>query len=174
MDLKLGHPSSTSASALVSQLEKASIANLIDECIAASLGHIDKLRLRVEDTSSKVLVTGDLNAGKSTFVNAILGRQVMPVDQQPCTTAFCEVHDAAENGGREEVHVIKDSSLHRWSMLIDFNYFLMLTISARSTTLAQVIPAPRYDCVLVGNNSDGFMIVYLRRFFLTFFYLKSA
>ncbi|KAJ3575861.1 hypothetical protein NP233_g803 [Leucocoprinus birnbaumii] len=72
------------------------------------MSHIDKLRLRVEDTSSKVLVTGDLNAGKSTFVNALLRREVMPVDQQPCTTAFCEVHDAAENDGKEEVHVLKE------------------------------------------------------------------
>jgi len=112
LDLKLGHPSAASASALVSQLEKASIANLIDERIGASLGHVDKLRLRVEDKSSKVLVTGDLNAGKSTFVNAILGRAIMPVDQQPCTTAFCEVHDAAENGGVEEVHVIKEGATY--------------------------------------------------------------
>ena len=32
----------------------------------------------------------------------------MPVDQQPCTTAFCEVHDAAEIDGVEEVHVVKE------------------------------------------------------------------
>ena len=32
----------------------------------------------------------------------------MPVDQQPCTTAFCEVHDAAENDGQEEVHIVKE------------------------------------------------------------------
>ena len=109
LDLKLGSSSSSSSAAsLVSQLEKASIANLLDERIGLSLNHIDKLRLRVEDTSSKVLVTGDLNAGKSTFVNALLRREVMPVDQQPCTTAFCEVHDAAENQGKEEVHVLKD------------------------------------------------------------------
>ncbi|KAJ7600288.1 transmembrane GTPase fzo1 [Mycena floridula] len=110
LDLKLGAngSSSSSAAALVSQLEKSSIANLLDERIGTSINHIDKLRLRVEDTSSKVLVTGDLNAGKSTFVNALLRREVMPVDQQPCTTAFCEVHDAAENSGKEEVHVLKD------------------------------------------------------------------
>jgi mitofusin len=109
LDLKLGsHGSSNSPASLVSQLEKASIANLLDERIGASINHIDKLRLRVEDTSSKVLVTGDLNAGKSTFVNALLRREVMPVDQQPCTTAFCEVHDAAENEGREEVHVLME------------------------------------------------------------------
>ncbi|KAH7919469.1 hypothetical protein BV22DRAFT_1022955 [Leucogyrophana mollusca] len=109
LDLKLGsHGSSNSPAALVSQLEKNSIANLLDERISASVNHMDKLRLRVEDTSSKVLVTGDLNSGKSTFVNALLRREVMPVDQQPCTTAFCEVHDAAENEGKEEVHVLKD------------------------------------------------------------------
>ncbi|KIJ62672.1 hypothetical protein HYDPIDRAFT_94092 [Hydnomerulius pinastri MD-312] len=109
LDLKLGpHGSSTSPAALVSQLEKGSIANLLDERIGAAVHHMDKLRLRVEDTSSKVLVTGDLNSGKSTFVNALLRREVMPVDQQPCTTAFCEVHDAAENNGVEEIHVLKD------------------------------------------------------------------
>ena len=107
LDLKLGTHSSSPAT-LVTQLEKSSIAKLIDERIGTSLNHMDKLRARVEDTSSKVLVTGDLNAGKSTFVNAILGRPVMPVDQQPCTTAFCEVHDAAEIDGIEEVHVVKE------------------------------------------------------------------
>ncbi|THH12864.1 hypothetical protein EW146_g7288 [Bondarzewia mesenterica] len=113
LDLKLGsHGTSTSPAALVHQLEKSSIANLLDERIADSIHHIDKLRVRVEDTSSKVLVTGDLNAGKSTFVNALLRREVMPVDQQPCTTAFCEVHDAAENEGKEEVHVVKDGVLY--------------------------------------------------------------
>ncbi|KAF5362850.1 hypothetical protein D9758_007061 [Tetrapyrgos nigripes] len=113
LDLKLGvNGSATSAASLVSQLEKASIANLLDERIATSLSHVDKLRLRVEDTSSKVLVTGDLNAGKSTFVNALLRREVMPVDQQPCTTAFCEVHDAAENNGVEEVHIINDGATY--------------------------------------------------------------
>ena len=107
LDLKLGTHSSSPAT-LVTQLEKSSIAKLIDDRIGTGLSHMDKLRARVEDTSSKVLVTGDLNAGKSTFVNAILGRSVMPVDQQPCTTAFCEVHDAAEIGGVEEVHVVKE------------------------------------------------------------------
>ena len=105
LDLKLGP---TSPTFLVSQLEKSSIANLLDDQFLSAINHIEKLKLRVQDTSSKVLVTGDLNAGKSTFVNALLRREVMPVDQQPCTTAFCEVHDAAENNGKEEVHVLID------------------------------------------------------------------
>jgi mitofusin 2 len=106
LDLKLG--SSSSASSLVAQLEKSSIASLLDDRIRSSLAHVSKLRTRVLDTSSKVLVTGDLNAGKSTFVNALLRRDIMPMDQQPCTTMFCEVHDKAENDGEEEAHIVKD------------------------------------------------------------------
>ncbi|KZS93811.1 hypothetical protein SISNIDRAFT_454256 [Sistotremastrum niveocremeum HHB9708] len=106
LDLKLGHAST--ASSLVAQIDKSSIANLLDDRIDSALKHVQKLRNRIEDTSSKVLVTGDLNAGKSTFVNALLRREVMPVDQQPCTTMFCEVHDAIDNNGVEEVHVVKE------------------------------------------------------------------
>lgn len=113
LDLKLGaHGSSNAAASLVSQLEKSSISKLLDDRIGASVNHIDKCRLRVQDTSSKVLITGDLNAGKSTFVNVLLRREVMPVDQQPCTTAFCEVHDAAENCDNEEVHVLKQGVIY--------------------------------------------------------------
>lgn len=112
IDLKLGPHRPTTAASLVSQLEKSSIANLLDERMVTAINHIEKLRLRVEDTSSKVLVTGDLNAGKSTFVNALLRREVMPVDQQPCTTAFCEVHDAAENEGKEEIHIVRDGKAY--------------------------------------------------------------
>ena len=65
LDLKLRAHSSSPAT-LVTQLEKSPTAKLIDERIGTSLNHMDKLRARVEDTSSKVLVTGDLNAGKST------------------------------------------------------------------------------------------------------------
>lgn len=114
LDLSLGSPgSSAGVGALVTQLEKVSIAKLVDERMAVSAQHIDRLRVRVADTSSKVLVTGDLNAGKSTFVNALLRREVMPVDQQPCTTAFCEVHDFSENGNMEEVHVVKDAAVYK-------------------------------------------------------------
>jgi mitofusin len=113
LDLKLGPTGSvTSPGGLVSHLEKASIANLLDERIAHSIKHIDKLRARVEDTSSKVLVTGDLNSGKSTFVNALLHREIMPVDQQPCTTLFCEAHGPAENGGKEEAHIVKNGATY--------------------------------------------------------------
>jgi mitofusin len=103
LDLKLGALHQTE---LVHSLEKSSIASLLDGKISQSIKHLLSLRDRIEDTSSKVLVTGDLNAGKSTFCNALLRRKILPEDQQPCTSIFCEVLDARENGGIEEVHAI--------------------------------------------------------------------
>lgn len=111
LDLKLG---ALSQAELVHSLEKASIASLLDGKISQSIKHLVSLRDRIEDTSSKVLITGDLNAGKSTFCNALLRRKVLPEDQQPCTSIFCEVLDARENGGIEEVHAVhKETQYNR-------------------------------------------------------------
>ncbi|KAH8705324.1 hypothetical protein BGW36DRAFT_402925 [Talaromyces proteolyticus] len=103
LDLKLG---ALSQAELVHSLEKTSIASLLDGKISQSIKHLLSLRDRIDDKSSKVLVTGDLNAGKSTFCNALLRRKILPEDQQPCTSIFCEVVDARENDGIEEVHAI--------------------------------------------------------------------
>ncbi|KAK9687208.1 mitofusin [Basidiobolus ranarum] len=88
LDIKLGTQASFD---VVSSLEEASIAKLLDERFSHTLNHLRKLHARVSDTTSKMLVTGDLNAGKSTLVNALLKRNVVPADQQPCTSLFCEV-----------------------------------------------------------------------------------
>ncbi|OKL58296.1 hypothetical protein UA08_06599 [Talaromyces atroroseus] len=109
LDLKLG---ALSQAELVHSLEKASIASLLDGKISQSIKHLLSLRDRIEDMSSKVLVTGDLNAGKSTFCNALLRRKILPEDQQPCTSIFCEVLDARENGGIEEVHAIHKDRIY--------------------------------------------------------------
>ena len=99
-------------SEIVHSLEKQSVASLLDNQINNSIRHLFSLRERIDDTSSKVLVTGDLNAGKSTFCNALLRRKVLPEDQQPCTSIFCEVLDVSENGGVEEVHAIPHGSVY--------------------------------------------------------------
>ncbi|KAI8816029.1 uncharacterized protein EV422DRAFT_335216 [Fimicolochytrium jonesii] len=83
------------------------VTTLLQNKIAECTAHLDRLRGRIMDIRSKVLVTGDLNAGKSTFVNAVLRREVVPDDQQPCTALFAEVVDALQNEGVEEVHGIR-------------------------------------------------------------------
>ncbi|GAB1320324.1 mitofusin [Madurella fahalii] len=109
LDLKLG---ALHQAELVHSLEKGSVAALLDGKIQSSIKHLQSLRERIEDTSSKVLVTGDLNAGKSTFCNALLRRKILPEDQQPCTSIFCEVLDARENCGIEEVHAVHKDAIY--------------------------------------------------------------
>ena len=103
LDLKL---QGLTQSEIAHSMDRRAIASLLDRRINQSVKHLLSLRDRIEDTSSKVLVTGDLNAGKSTFCNALLRRKILPEDQQPCTGIFCEVLDARENGGLEEVHAV--------------------------------------------------------------------
>lgn len=109
LDLKLGALHQTQ---LVHSLEKTSIASLLDGKISSSVNHLLKLKERIEDTASKVLITGDLNAGKSTFCNGLLRRKVLPEDQQPCTSIFCEVLDYKENSNIEEVHAVHKDAIY--------------------------------------------------------------
>ncbi|POR36319.1 Transmembrane GTPase fzo1 [Tolypocladium paradoxum] len=109
LDLRLGH---LHQAELIHTLERSSVASLLDGKICSAVRHLQSLRERMEDISSKVLVTGDVNAGKSTFCNALLGRKILPEDQQPCTAIFCEVVDARENEGVEEVHAVHLESIY--------------------------------------------------------------
>lgn len=107
---------------VMSSLERNSIGRLISARLESSLSHLAHLQARVMSTTSRVLVTGDLNAGKSTLVNALLRRGgvdeqgwptgVMPVDQQPLTGRFIEVFPVA-NGEEEEGErvVLEDGSV---------------------------------------------------------------
>lgn len=106
LDLSLGGTAGSHGGALVQTLDSNAVARLLDERVAHALSHLGHLRTRITDTQSKVLVTGDLNSGKSTLVNALLRRHMVPTDQQPCTMGFCEVLDARENNGKEAIHVL--------------------------------------------------------------------
>lgn len=122
LDLKLG---ALHQAELVHSLEKSSIASLLDGKISSSIKHLVLLRDRIEDTASKILITGDLNAGKSTFCNALLRRKVLPEDQQPCTAIFCEVLDARDNAGIEEVHAVHKNSTYSRSDESTYDVFTL-------------------------------------------------
>ncbi|KAI9599282.1 hypothetical protein BDF19DRAFT_428238 [Syncephalis fuscata] len=94
------------------QLEPGSLAPLLDDRMASALRHLVNLHERVSDTSFKVIVAGDVNAGKSSLVNALLRRTVVPVDQQPLTSTFLEVLDARLNDDIEEAHACEDRRIY--------------------------------------------------------------
>ncbi|KAJ3323509.1 mitofusin [Boothiomyces sp. JEL0866] len=94
------------------QFPQTDLVLLTADKVNEVINHFDRLQSRISDTHSKVLVTGDLNAGKSTFVNTLLRRQVVPDDQEPCTALFVEVVDKSDNNGIEEVHAISDPAIY--------------------------------------------------------------
>ncbi|KAI9468454.1 MAG: hypothetical protein EXX96DRAFT_533020 [Benjaminiella poitrasii] len=173
LDLKLGHTSTD-----LSSLESKSITTLFQERLDQSLKHLNHLHDRVKDTASKVLVTGDLNSGKSTFVNALLKRELLPADQQPCTNLFCEVLDAVlMNDGLEQIHAIPTNvetynrldpttyHLIEWRHLYkiiteDYEHYKMLKVYANDarTTQESLLHNGVVDIALIdspGLNTDS-------------------
>lgn len=120
LDLKMGMKSTDS---LITNLDDSTISMLLDEKFSQILHHLKNLKARIDDISSKVLITGDLNSGKSSFCNALLRRNVMPVDQQPCTNVFCEIINYQENNSIEEVHAIPIGSKYNLKDENTYNKF---------------------------------------------------
>ncbi|KAJ3111656.1 mitofusin [Phlyctochytrium bullatum] len=123
-------------------VEEQLLGQLLTNKIVESQHYLDKLHARISDIRSRVLVTGDLNAGKSTFVNALLRREVVPDDQQPCTALFCEVVDVQQNQGVEEVHGIRDHTAYQRT---DPSTYAVLDIATLRET--------------VEDNVDGFELL---------------
>jgi mitofusin len=100
-DIKSIYYPSTASLNVLKLESKDSVTQLMDDC----LNHLLHLEQRVQDTSSKVLVTGDLNSGKSTLVNALLKKDLLPMDQQPCTSLFCQVFSSSSTTD-DQVHAV--------------------------------------------------------------------
>lgn len=102
LDISLGHQSTD----IHDTLDANAISSLLSNKFTHVLRHLNSLLDRINDTNSMVLVTGDLNSGKSSFCNHLLKRKILPVDQQPCTNVFCEIIPYDENHLIEEVHAV--------------------------------------------------------------------
>jgi len=77
-----------------------SLARLAD---GTDLGDLAALRDRLESARLRVLVAGEAKRGKSTLVNALLGREAMPAGVVPLTAVAATVTHAAP--GEEGVEV---------------------------------------------------------------------
>ncbi|KAJ1506940.1 mitofusin [Coelomomyces lativittatus] len=72
-------------------LPKQTLSNLLLRKLKDIVTHLNHLESRILDKTCRILVTGDLNAGKSSMINALLRKPILPVDQQPLTNCFTEV-----------------------------------------------------------------------------------
>ena len=93
---------------LIHKLDSETIYTLMGTKLTDCTRHLDRLKQRISDATSKILVTGDLNSGKSTFINTLLRENLLPTDQQPCTMSFCEIVSKSRNHGQSAVHLIAD------------------------------------------------------------------
>ncbi|KAH3902227.1 related to Transmembrane GTPase FZO1 [Saccharomycodes ludwigii] len=105
-NLKLGNNQKKLSSTNDLKLDKIALSKIFNAQSENSKIHLSKLMKRVQDIKSKVLITGDLNSGKSSLCNALLKRNILPTDQLPCTNVFIEVVDSFYNNGLEEVHAV--------------------------------------------------------------------
>ena len=56
-----------------------------------SIKLIDSVLKRIEDDSFSVAVVGEFKRGKSTFINALLGQEILPADILPCSATLNRV-----------------------------------------------------------------------------------
>lgn len=56
--------------------------------------NLKKLKEIVQSTNFKVMVLGEFKRGKSTFINALLGKEVLPAYSTPCTAIINESNGA--------------------------------------------------------------------------------
>lgn len=74
-----------------------SIAEL--EAVALELGFdtaaLDEQKRRLDDMTIRVVVIGEVNRGKSTFMNALVGSMLFPRRATLCTAALTELRDGA-------------------------------------------------------------------------------
>ena len=109
------------------------------------INHLKKLCDRLENAKkSKIMIVGDLNAGKSTIVNALLRQGLVPIDQQPCTGVFIEIMDSE----KEEIHSVDSlDNMRRYCIedhstyqKFDLNYLEHLNDTNSNTFLKVYIP----------------------------------
>ena len=54
----------------------------------------------IKDEKFKIFVTGEAKSGKSTFINAFLGENILPTDSIQCTSSIIEIKKSRDNKKR--------------------------------------------------------------------------
>ncbi|KAL6945873.1 hypothetical protein ACO0OE_002852 [Hanseniaspora uvarum] len=130
--------------------------------------HLDNLINRVINPNSKILVCGDLNSGKSSFVNKLLaltneeGKCVTsPVDQLPLTSVFIEFRHVSFNDKykKAEIHAVKKSNSNN-----DHIINVMEAYNSFEENTYDVYDLEELDTIIndeESKNKYGLLVVYV-------------
>ncbi|GAV50409.1 hypothetical protein ZYGR_0U02650 [Zygosaccharomyces rouxii] len=136
-------------------LDKKALAKLLRAQIKDAFNHLNSLQKRVDDVSSKVFITGDVNTGKSSFCNSLLRRRLLPEDQLPCTNVFCEILEARENDNLEEVHAFP---IERSKSAKEAN----AVYNIRDKSTYETFPLTELDELVLKNDEYVLLKVYIK------------
>ena len=86
---------------LIGKKQLLSIAEDTSEVLSAIdqtklLENIDQLKSRLGRDTFKVMILGEFKRGKSTFINSLLGEEILPAFATPCTAVINEIKFAEE------------------------------------------------------------------------------
>ncbi|MFD1774998.1 dynamin family protein [Paenibacillus rhizophilus] len=95
---------------------------------SAGLDALAELRQDLREDCNSVVVVGEFKHGKSTFINALLGREIMPADVAPTTaTINTVIYDSNErvevlnNDGSTETYPLTAGILDRYTASAEFD-----------------------------------------------------
>lgn len=137
-------------------LDRNALSKLFKLKLTNIHNHLKSLQERIDDVSSKVFITGDVNTGKSSFCNSLLRRKLLPEDQLPCTNVFCEILEARDNSNVEEIHAILNDKTNNKNSSTIFKY----NIKDKSTY--EVHQLSKLDDLVQRNDKYKLLKVYIK------------
>ena len=86
----------------------------------ASLESLAKQAENIKQDKFLLMIVGEAKSGKSTFINAYLGEEILPMDVKQCTSAIVEIRYGEKfilkaTYADDRVEVIEDEQKTRWA-----------------------------------------------------------
>lgn len=83
----------------IKELSKKTTEVSLDYSIEIDNDFDEKMQ-EIKDEKFKIFVTGEAKSGKSTFINAFLGEDILPTDSIQCTSSIIEIKKSRDNKKR--------------------------------------------------------------------------
>ncbi|MBW4641414.1 MAG: dynamin family protein [Goleter apudmare HA4340-LM2] len=116
-----------------------------------SLLFIDEVIARIENYTFWIAVVGEIKRGKSTFINALLGQEILPLDIEPCSATLTRVTYGLDSYVEVE---FKDGHQEKIEIEKLSEYVTQLTPEAEATAANVKEAVVYYPAKYCRNNVD--------------------